>query len=501
MQKQYAVSMEHITKRFPGVVALDDVSFNVCPGEIHALIGENGAGKSTLMKVLGGVHMPDTGVICIGGEQVTITSPIDSINKKISVIYQEFNLVPTLSVRENIFLGRELRTKFRTMDRKTMGIKAQEIMGSLGFSFIDCEMPVEQLSIAQQQIVEIAKALFNDSNVVVMDEPTAVLTEKESEILFQTIQRLRDQGVAIVYISHRLEEIIRLSDRITVLRDGKFITELDNSAHDTPKDVLVRHMVGRELNQYYPERRINTYTRNILTVENLTKNGMFRDISFSLNQGEIIGFFGLVGAGRTELMKAIFGEFVADSGSIAIDGRKTLFKNPSMAIQNGLALVPEDRKGEGLVLIASMAENIALPNSSLVSRNGYVYQKEKENLAQQYIDSLSIRPALCERPAQDFSGGNQQKIVVAKWLAAKPKVIILDEPTRGVDIYAKKEIYEIIKDMALSGIGVIVVSSDMPEVLGICDRILVMHEGKLMHDYHYTEATQENIMASASGIK
>ena len=500
MQKQYAVSMEHITKRFPGVVALDDVSFNVRPGEIHALIGENGAGKSTLMKVLGGVHMPDAGAISIGGEAVTITGPLDSINKKISVIYQEFNLVPTLSVRDNLFLGRELRTRYGTMDRKAMGVRAQEIMASLGFSMIDCEAPVEQLSIAQQQMVEIAKALFNDSNIVVMDEPTAVLTEKESEVLFKTIERLRAQGVAIVYISHRLEEVIRLSDRITVLRDGKFVIEIDNSGHDTLKDVLVRHMVGRELNQYYPERRINAYTQNVLTVSNLSKSGMFRDISFSLDRGEIIGFFGLVGAGRTELMKTIFGEFSADSGSIEIEGKKAVIRNPSEAIANGLALIPEDRKGEGLVLISSMAENIALPNANLVSQRGVVDQRKKEKLAERYVDSLSIRPALSDRPAQDFSGGNQQKIVVAKWMAANPRVMILDEPTRGVDIYAKKEIYEIIKNMAISGIGVIVVSSDMPEVMGICDRILVMHEGKLMHTYHYSEATQENIMASASGI-
>lgn len=500
MQIQYAVSMEHITKRFPGVVALDDVSFNVRPGEIHALIGENGAGKSTLMKVLGGVHMPDSGTIHIGGEQAVITSPLDAIEKKISVIYQEFNLVPTLSVRDNLFLGRELRTRYGTMDRKTMGTQAQKMMDNLGFPMIDCDTPVEQLSIAQQQMVEIAKALFNDSSIVVMDEPTAVLTEKESRVLFETIQRLRSQGVAIIYISHRLEEVIHLSDRITVLRDGKFVIELDNSKRDTSKDVLVRHMVGRELNQYYPERRINTYTQNILTVEHLTKQGMFQDISFSLDKGEIIGFFGLVGAGRTELMKTIFGEFIADSGSIFVEGSPVVIRNPSQAIQNGLALIPEDRKGEGLVLIASMAENIALPNRDLISKQGFVDQKEKEKLAQRYIDSLSIRPALSDRPAQDFSGGNQQKIVVAKWMAAKPKVIILDEPTRGVDIYAKKEIYEIIKAMALSGIGVIVVSSDMPEVLGICDKIHVMHEGRLMHTYLYSEATQENIMASASGI-
>lgn len=500
MNKEYAVMMNHITKRFPGIVALDDVSFNVKPGEIHALIGENGAGKSTLMKVLGGVYVPESGDITINGQLVQIHSARDAINYGISVIYQELNLVPSLTISENIYLGQEL-SKNGWIDRSAMHKKAKEIVATLGFASMDCETKVQVLSIAQQQIVEIAKALHNESKILVMDEPTAVLTEKESEILFNVIRQLKERGVAIVYISHRLEEIIQLSDRITVLRDGKFVVELDNSEHDVPKENLVKYMIGRELLNYYPERR--TYLRGepILEVHHLTKNKKFYDINFTLCKGEILGIFGLVGAGRTELINAIYGSYGVDSGKIILEGNEVSFSLPADAVRNGLALVPENRKEDGLVLIMSGADNICLPNANLFSKYGHILQKKKKKLTEEYFNKLDIRPNIPEREAMYFSGGNQQKIVVSKWLASNPKIIILDEPTRGIDISAKKEIYQIIKDMILNRISVIIVSSDMSEILSICDRILVMHEGRLTAEYDYQNATQENLMSGASGIE
>ncbi|MCE1253333.1 MAG: sugar ABC transporter ATP-binding protein [Anaerolineae bacterium] len=500
MDKINAVSMKNITKHFPGVTALDDVSFDVTPGEVHALVGENGAGKSTLMKILGGVYIPDSGQIFINGDKTSIRSPIDSLSKKISVIYQEFNLVPTLTVSENIFLGKELVTKIGTVDRKGMAQKSQEIINSLGFTSLDVHCRVQSLSVAQQQIVEIAKALFNDSSILVMDEPTTVLTEKESETLFSTINRLKSHGVAIIYISHRLEEVIRISDRITVLRDGKFIIELNNSKKDTSKETIVRHMVGRSLDMYYPERKTNVDPKIVLETKNLSKKGMFNNISFALHKGEILGFFGLVGAGRTELMKTIYGDFALDSGTILINGKEVKIKSPVNAIQRGLALVPENRKTEGLILMLALDENIALPNTKLISQHGYILKNKKRKLAEEFINSMSIRPPFYNKPVEDFSGGNQQKVVVAKWLAAQPHVIIMDEPTRGVDIYAKREIYEIINQMTENGISVIVISSEMSEVMGICDRIMVMHEGELTGEYDRLSVSQEKLMASASGL-
>jgi ribose transport system ATP-binding protein len=451
------------------------------------------------MKILGGVYIPDSGIIEINGVKTVFRSPIDSLAKKISVIYQEFNLVPTLTISENIFLGKELRTRLGTVDRRKMAQKSQVIIDTLGFSSLNnCQ--VQTLSVAQQQIVEIAKALYNDSNVLVMDEPTTVLTEKESEILFSTIDRLKSQGVAIVYISHRLEEVIRISDRITVLRDGKYVIELNNAEKNTPKETIVKHMVGRSLDTYYPPRNAAIGSTIVLETKNLSKKGKFKDISFSLHKGEILGFFGLVGAGRTELMKAIFGDYLPDSGAILINGKEVKIKSPVSAIQHGLALVPENRKAEGLVLLAALADNIALPNTQLISKHGYIQKTKKKKLAEEYIKNMSIRPPYYNRPAEDFSGGNQQKIVVAKWLAVKPHVMIMDEPTRGVDIYAKREIYEIIYEMTGMGISIIVVSSEMSEVMGICDRILVMHEGQLTGEYNRQAATQEKLMASASGL-
>jgi ribose transport system ATP-binding protein len=492
--------MNQISKNFPGVKALDNVSFSVKAGEVHALVGENGAGKSTLMKILGGMFLPDKGYIEIEGKKTAIRSPIESTKHKIGIIYQEFNLVPSLRIYENMFLGKEPKSVFGTIDRSKMRKDAQRIIDSLGFQSLNSNLMVSELSVAQQQIVEISKALINQSQVVVMDEPTAVLTDKESEILFEIINKLKAQGVATIYISHRLEEIISISDRITVLRDGKFVTELDNCNKDVQKETIVKHMVGRELNAYFPEREPYCQREIVLEVQQLGKEGMYEDINFQLHKGEILGFFGLVGAGRTEVMKSIFGEFLPDKGTIVIDGKRVQIKAPKDAIRRGVVLVPEDRKKEGLVLVASMQENLALPNQKLVSRFGVTSHEKKAKIAGTYISDLNIKPAIMSRAAQDFSGGNQQKIVVGKWLASSPSIIIMDEPTRGIDIHAKLEIYQMIHDMTQKGMSVIVVSSEMMEVLGICDRILVMHEGKITGEFTKQSATQEKIMTCASGF-
>ena len=499
MSDGYVLEMRNITKTFPGVKALDNVSFNLRKGEVHALIGENGAGKSTLIKILGGLFPPDSGEIYLDSAKMNIHSPLDSINKKISIIYQEFNLVPTLSIGENIFLGKEIK-QANVIDRKLMNKKSDAIIKDLGLSNIDCSSEVSELSVAQQQMVEIAKALFNDSNIIVMDEPTAVLTQKESEALFEIIDNLKNNGVSIIYISHRLEEVQQLSDRITVFRDGQFITEIDNKNKDTDKETMVKQMVGRDLVDYFPERIIKPEDDVVLDVDGITKDGMFYDINFQLHKGEILGFFGLVGAGRTEVMKSIFGEISPDNGSVKIDGKEVKIKDPSTAIKNNIILVPEDRKKEGLVLIMSLADNIALPNPNLVSKTGVLNKKKKHKLAKKYVESLQIRPAIADREAGNFSGGNQQKIVIGKWLATKPRVIILDEPTRGIDIGAKREIYDIINQLTEEGVSVIVVSSEMLEVLGICDRVLIMHEGRINGEFKQEDCSQESLMACAAGI-
>jgi ribose transport system ATP-binding protein len=349
-------------------------------------------------------------------------------------------------------------------------------------------------------MVEIAKGLFNESRILVMDEPTAVLTGKESEALFGIIETLKRQSVSIIYISHRLEEVQRICDRVTVLRDGKFVAEIDNAKRDVSKDLLVRYMVGRELSSYFPPRSAKAAGEKVIEVSGLCKRGMFQDISFDLRKGEILGFFGLVGAGRTELMKAIFGEIQADSGQVRQAGVETKNRRPMDAIGNRIAFVPEDRKKEGLILSMSLSDNVALPNPRLVSGMGILRKGKKANLAAESIEKVRIRPALPERQAGEFSGGNQQKIVLGKWLATKPQVMILDEPTRGIDIGAKREIYDIIARLTAEGVSIILVSSEMLEVMGISDRIVVMHEGRITGEFDNEGLTQERLMACASGV-
>lgn len=499
MSSNTVLSMKGITKIFPGVTALNNVNFDLKKGEVHALVGENGAGKSTLMKVLGGVYIPNEGEIEINGAPANITNPRDAINNKISIIYQEFNLVDELTVWENIFLGKEI-VHGTSLNKKTMRTKSQKILEDLCMNEINVNSKVRDLSVAQKQIVEIGKALFNETTILVMDEPTSVLTQRETEILFNLIKDLKEEGISIIYISHRLEELIEISDRITVLRDGQFIQTLENQNRDISKDEIIRLMVGRDLKDYFSKRQTGISNEVVLEVKKLTKKGLFKDISFSLRKGEILGFAGLVGAGRTEIMKSIFGDLKYDKGDILINGNIKTIKSPRDAIKEGVVLVPEDRAKEGLVLLMSLADNITLPNLDNISILGTPISKKKNKLVNEYINKLSIRPGLPNRQIKSFSGGNQQKAVISKWLAKDPKVIILDEPTRGVDVGAKSEIYALIQSLSESGAGIIFVSSELPELLGMCDRIIAIHQGEIMGEFDKKEATQEMIMRAAAGV-
>ncbi len=491
------LKMKGITKRFPGVVALDHVDFELRRGEMHALVGENGAGKSTLMKVLGGVYPPDEGVIEINGKPTVIERPLDAIANKVGVIYQEFNLVPTLNVAENMFLGREKVRGLCHLCKSEMERRAGEAMAQLGVRDFNLRTKVKYMSVAMQQLVEIGKAVFDDIDILVMDEPTAVLTEKETEGLFRIVRRLKENGMSIIYISHRLEEVIALCDRMTILRDGQIVETIDNHNHDTEKDHIVSKMVGRELGNYFPPKSTVPGEEIALEVRHLTKKGMYSDVSFAARKGEILGISGLVGAGRSEIMKSLFGAIRPDSGEILLEGAPVTVKNPNQAKESGIALVPEDRKREGVVLGMSLRENICMASHDQLSRLGHIQKRKKDALAQKYIRDLQIRPADADRQIKNFSGGNQQKGVIAKWLATSPKVMILDEPTRGIDVGAKVEIYNIINQLAADGTAVIVVSSELLELLGICDRILVVNNGRISGEFDREHFSQDAIMQAS----
>jgi ribose transport system ATP-binding protein len=495
--------MDGIYKSFPGVQALENVSFSLKKGEIHGICGENGAGKTTLMKILGGVHPQDAGTIELKGGAINITTPFESISHRISVIYQEFNLVPTLSVAENIYLGKEpARGPFAAVpDREKMLNGAFAVMSRLGMPGLNCAQLVKNLSVAEQELVEIGKAILNDAEILVMDEPTAVLTPRETDYLFKVIRILVGEGLAVIYISHRLEEITSMCDRVTVLRDGRLITVLDNSARAVTKDELVKYMVGRELNNFYSRNVSFVRDEPVMEIKKLSRRGKFSDVSFVLRKGEVLGFAGLVGAGRTEVVKSIFGFEPPDEGEIYIEGRRVFNTSVERAIENGLGFVPEDRKKEGLALGMSLCDNIALPNGKSVSSSlGWLNQKKVKELSGHFFDRMSIRPNIPERMARNFSGGNQQKAVIAKWLAGAPKILILDEPTRGIDIGAKQEIYALISELTKDGMGIIFISSEMLEVMGICDRLLVMAGGRVTGEFRKGEATQEDIMRKASEL-
>ncbi|MEW2353906.1 sugar ABC transporter ATP-binding protein [Spirillospora sp. NPDC029432] len=480
-----------LRKAFPGVVALDGVDFDLRPGEVHVLLGENGAGKSTLIKALSGAHRPDSGRIEVDGSPVDIRSATDAERLGIATIYQEFNLVPELTVAENLFLGRPPR-RFGMVDRRAMERAAAELLARVGVD-ASPRARMADLGIARMQMVEIAKALGRDARVLIMDEPTAVLTAGEVDTLFEIVGTLRERGVAVVFITHHLEEIPRLGDRVTVLRDGRSVAEVPA---DTPEDELVRLMVGRPIDERYPRERADIGAP-LLKVTGLTRDGVFEDVSFEVRAGEVVGLAGLVGAGRTEVARAIFGADPYDRGEVAVDGTALRGGDVHAAMEAGVGLVPEDRKGQGLVLGADVQENLGLVTLGPTSRGGIVDRAGQRGRAADIAAKLNVRMAGLRQEAGTLSGGNQQKIVIGKWLLADARVLILDEPTRGIDVGAKVEIYRLINSLTASGHAVLMISSDLPEVLGMSDRVLVMARGRLTGELPAEEATQDAVMALA----
>lgn len=489
------LQLEKISKSFTGVQVLHEIDIDVKSGEVHVLLGENGAGKSTIIKTITGAYTKDSGKILWKGKELIVSKPSDSIDVGIGTIYQELNLVPELSLMENIFLGNEKRTKGLFLDRETMRKEAKKLMERLGQK-VDPDTLVQDLGVGQQQLVEIAKALSLNCELIIMDEPTSSLSGGEAEQLLLTVERLKKQGITIIYISHRLEEIKRISDRVTVLRDGyKIKTVVTN---ETSIDQMISLMVGRDLDNKFPKH--NTVKGDeILKVKDLKLTEDKPAINFTAYKGEILGISGLVGAGRTELARAIFGADPIVSGEIYINKKKQNIKSPIDAIKAGLAFITEDRKQEGLFLDQSVIFNNCIAKINKVKEKGLIKTKLLKDVANKYVKDLRVRPNNIELETKYLSGGNQQKIVIAKWLFTDADIYIFDEPTRGIDVGAKVEVYNLMNDLVESGAGVIVISSELPEVLGVSDRILVMCEGRLTAELDISEANQENIMKAATG--
>ena len=492
MDNNYILTLKNITKEFPGVKALDDVTINIERGTIHGLVGENGAGKSTLIKILAGIYQPNKGEIILDGKPCRFNSPIEARRAGISVVHQEIKLAEPLSVAENMFLG-NVQLKNGLVDWKGMRRRAREIVEDLGMD-IDINAQVSSLTVAKKQIVEIMHAINNNSRILIMDEPSAVLTDRELEVMFRIVKQLRDEGITIIYISHRLDEIFGLCSNVSVLRDGCHIDTIPVASVD--RQGLINMMVGREMGQEYP-KEVGNVGGTILEVKNLSR-GILQDISFEVKSGEVFGISGLVGAGRTELARAILGIDKPESGEVYVRGKKVHSRTFADAIRDGLGLIPEDRKLQGLVQIMSVKRNTTLVNMKRVLRAGVISSSLEEKLSKEYADKLHVVTPSMETEVQYLSGGNQQKVVIAKWLFQNSEILFLDEPTRGIDVGAKAEIYRLINRMAKEGKTIIMISSEMPELLGLCDRIMVMHEGHKMGELNAAEATQEKIMALCS---
>ncbi len=493
------LEMKGICKSFAGVHALKNVDFILHSGEVNVLLGENGAGKSTLIKIITGAYQNDGGMIRLFGEEVRFSGPIDAQKRGISAVYQEFNLVPKLTVYENIFISRQIKKGgiIKTLDRESMIQKSRELMERIGASF-DVTRTVESLGVAQRQMVEIAKALCFDSRLIIFDEPSAVLTEGEIKELMKVIRRLKEEGIGIVYISHRLEEIFEIGDRVTVLRDGSYVGEIDLHREKVSVDDIIRMMVGRSLEQQFP-KVYYAQGEEILRVENLSSGKLFQNVSFTLRKGEVLGFSGLVGAGRTEIAKTIFGVYPKTSGEIYLYGKKLEIRKPADAIAEGISLLSEDRKDEGLIQKLRIDENMMLVNQKLMQEHGIFKRKRIDKYCGDMAAQLQLNTRDLGLPVSSLSGGNQQKVALGKWLLTEGKLIILDEPTRGVDVGAKVEIYHFINHMVERGIGVIMISSELPEILGMSDRIIVMHEGIKTGELKREEATQDLILKYATG--
>lgn len=491
MEQQVVLEMNGISKEFPGVRALDDMSLNVRSGEIHALMGENGAGKSTLMNILSGMLKMDSGEILIDGKAIEMKGIKASSNLGISMIHQELNYVPALTIADNIFLGREFKSTFSWMKKKDMGNEAQKLLDRLGIA-LPSKTKMNELGVAHQQMVEISKAISKKSKIIIMDEPTSAITTEEVRTLFRVMRELKEQGVAIIYISHKMDEIFEIADRVTVMRDGKFIGCKEIKELDQKE--LITMMVGRKISEMYPKSNIAT-DEEILRVEHLS-GGVFNDISFTLHRGEILGFAGLMGAGRTEIMRAIFGLDPIYQGDIYLKGKKMKIKSSFDAISQGIGYVSEDRKGLGLVLGMSVKDNITMSCLKKFSKYNWIMKSQEFKTAKEQVDAFSIKTPSVSQEVINLSGGNQQKVVLAKTLLSEPEVIILDEPTRGIDVKAKVEIHKMISDLALQGKGIILISSEMPEILGMSDRIIVINEGWKKGELEQDIATQESIMST-----
>ena len=488
------LEMKSITKAFPGVLALNSVEIDLRKGEVLGILGENGAGKSTLIKILAGVYQMDSGEILMEGRNVTFKNPQDANNAGIRVIYQELNTLEALTIAENIFLG-ELNndTPFRTVNWRMLNKMASGVLSRLDVD-LNPRTVMEDLTIAEKQVVEIAKAIWKEAKILVMDEPTAALSEKDTQTLFNVIRLLKKSGHSIIYISHRLDEIFEITDRVTVLRDGNKIATVNTS--ETNRDELIRVMVGRELKDMYPKRKV-PIGDVVLEVENLNVEDKLYDISFELREGEILGVFGLLGSGRTELVNALFGVIPKQSGRIKVNGKFVNIRNPIDARENKLGLVPLDRKNEGLALILSVKENLTLSNIEDLGTGMLINKRNEEQKAIRWINEVNIKTPSIMTEINSLSGGNQQKVVLAKWLESGSKIMILNEPTRGIDVGAKVEIYQLMESLCENGAGIIMVSSELHEILSIADRVIVLNEGKLVAEFKQEEASQEKLMNAA----
>ena len=489
-----ALHMRGISKSFPGVKALQDVELEVRTGEVHAIVGENGAGKSTLMKILAGFYQPDHGEIEIGGHVVRHWHPREARERGIGMIYQELNLVPDLTVAENISLGR-MPHRGPFVDYRAVTQKATEVLGEL-HAGIDPATPLGNLSISQQQLVEIAKVMADKPRIVVFDEPTSSLGDKETRVLFEVIGRMRAAGIAIIYISHRLQEVMEIGDRVTVLRDGRRIETRD--VEGVTPEHMVRLMVGRDVSEMFPKLDL-VPGEEVLTVKDISRAGDFTDVSLDVREREIVGLAGLVGSGRTEVARAIFGLDPIESGEIAMRGRKVKIRSARKGMASGVALVPEDRKGQGIIPMLTVRENFTLPVIQRLTTALLIFARKERGIVRRLADRLKVNPPQIERPLSVFSGGNQQKVVLGKWLLAEPSLLILDEPTRGVDVGAKADIHEIIGEFAQGGGAVLMISSELPELLAVCDRVFVLHEGRVTAEIARADATEESVMRAATG--
>ena len=496
-EENYLLEMNNISKDFPGVKALDDVSIKLRKGEVFALVGENGAGKSTIIKILSGFYSNDVGEIKLSGKKVVIKNPRDAINLGINTIYQETSLVPEITVAENIFLGKQPVSKFGKINWKKMNQESERILNELSIH-LNPKSLVLELSAAQCQLVEIAKAFSSSAKIIIMDEPTSAITEEDTMNLFSLIKKIAKAGTSVIYISHRLKEIFEIADVVTILRDGKTVKYMD--VKDTNEEEIIKYMVGRDLGDLFGEKSYEASENIILEVQNISRKGKFENINFKLKEGEILGISGLVGSGRSEIVRAIYGLDRPDSGFIYINGKKLTIRSSADGIKHGISFVSEDRRTESIIQGFTVKANITiLLLKMIVNKIGLISNRKENELSSKYVKEFNVKTPSLEQLVMNLSGGNQQKVALAKCLSTNPKILILDEPTKGIDVGAKKEIHGLIKELANKGMSIILVSSELPEIIGMCHRVIVIREGKLMKIFNKSELTEENLMAAAVG--